>query len=398
MKKKTNLFILSIVFMFTLLFFLFEISEVRVRAYGNQDYISNEIKEYPEKIKSIDGVNLGLFNEGNIGLNQFDVVTYDISGNENYYRNDDIAYLEQVDIQEYNNQTRDEEGDEDSPYLMYYEWPYSSICIVLTTYDINNDGFGDITYIGSGTMVGHDTMMTSAENVYNIDYGNPLNVEVMPGAYTNENNILIKPFGQSNMVSCSRGVYESTLDANDNWAIVRLAESIGYDSGWLSVSYDSINNGSSIKTIGYTYYNCEYAINSFTGIVSSLETYKFNHSDVPPTSLNGAPVLDVDNKVCGVQSGPRVVINDVVYSQACKVSVYIKNWIQEAGGLLEFRIFSDLSGNSSLINLGHAWLSIKNNSPWVIKIGKMFLLQNQYITIGTWQSNGDRPHSGIFYN
>lgn len=55
------------------------------------------------------------------------------------------------------------------------------------------------------------------------------------------------------------------------------------------------------------------------------------------------------------------------------------------------------SSASSVLNLGHAFLSFKNTSSNPILIGALEVGRGQEITFGTWQ-NGRHGHDGIWYN
>ena len=342
-------------------------------------------------------------------LDPYDVMTYDIYGNENYYKYEDIAYMDNISQRQYDyslrnyqeidfdgRNLRDDDDDDDDPYIDYYYLPYSAICLVTSSFDTNNDGIADVSYTCSGTVVGPDVVLTTCEYTYNNTYGFPVSMTFAPGAYTNENGVLVKPFGEASLYSASMGSYHDTFDANDDWAIVKFNSNIGYNSGWLEVSYTGISNGNYLNACGHSFYNNTYEISDCICQVSNLQTYKFNHDCNISAPMAGSPILDIYGvRAYGIQCGPRVTINNVTYSQACKISNYMISWIQDAGGLLEFRIFSDLTVSSAGIDTGHAWLAIKNNSPMSVIIGKMSVSSGCSVSIGTWPRPG---HWGIFYN
>lgn len=325
-----------------------------------------------------------------------DVISYDKNGNEYFYSYDDFIY-EDCELDGFVPQTQEKPNDR-NPFNKYYVLPYSAICVVFTSFDTNSDGISDVTYVGSGTLVGPDVILTAEENTYNTEYGYPTNLTVVPGGYSNNAGQFIKPFGEQTWTVILRGNYHSTFDASDNWAIIRIDSQIGYSAEWMSVSDTGISNGSTVYTLGYsrsTIY--DYEVVETHGIVASLQTYKFNHTDLPHVMSNGAPVIDPNlSKVYGINSGPRVYDGDLLLSQACKVSIYIKNWIQEDGGALELRIFASADGGSSSLNFsGHSWLTVKNNSPYNVLIGKMTISPNETVSLGTW---GNKIHDGLYYN
>ena len=367
-------------------------------------YDSSQENKEVLKLDSYESNNL---TESNIANSEhYDFITYDINRNEYFYQYSDFEYNTDItprsyDISMRNNDEVDFDGkiialrddDDDDPYEMYYSLPYSAVCLVVATYDTNYDGVADNTCIGTGTMVGPDAVLTSEENVYNLVYGYPLSLTISPGAYTNNNGVLVKPYGDSSSTMIMRGNYASTHNVDDNWALIKLSSSLGYNSGWLDVAYTGISNGSYVSACSYSNNNNVYSISDHIGVVSNLQTYSFNHNANPPSISSGAPVIDLySDKVYGIQCGQRVYINGIQYSQAGKVSNYLANYVQDFGGVLEVRIFAD---DSSLT--GHAWLTIKNNSPYAVNVGKSVLLAYESISLGTWPAL-NRPYSGLYYN
>ena len=323
----------------------------------------------------------------------YDIETYDIYGNHQYYKYDDFFYDETPTLNAYHPSniinTRSE-------YDKYYSLPYSAICTFYSTYDTNNDGIADVTFIGSGALVGPNEVLTAEENTYNTDYGYAIDMYVALGEHR-ENGSLVRPFGIQHWTMIARGNYHTTFDANDNWALVRLDSNIGYTSGWLGVSYTGISNGSTVKAVGYnSYASCEATI--YQGVVSSLQTYKFNYNAYPPMMANGCPVMNSSmDTIYGIHCSQRTIVNNVTYCQACKISIYLKGWIQEDSGPIKITIFSiNTSSSSSWINTtGHSWITVMNNSPDTIQIGKMSLLPSTGVALGTWRNTN---HHGIYYN
>ena len=382
MKKMIKLMILTTLFI--ILGFFFINNFTCVRAYN----VGKESESAPNE------------NENDI----YDVITHDIFGNTKFYKHSDFEYNNDVVLQEYDYSLRNEEevnrnnrdeDDEDDPYEMYYSLPYSAICLVYSSFDTNNDGIADVTYSCSGAMVAPNIVLTSCEYTYNNTYGFPINMTFMPGAYTDEYGTLVKPFGEATLVSASMGSYHDTFDANDDWAIVSISSDLGYNSGWLSLS-DTLYNNSSVHPTGYSYLDGDYWISRYNCLASNVQTYKFNHNSNPLSTLTGGPVVDSnDQMIYGIHTGIRLSINNVTYSQACRVSVYIKNWIQ-GNGVLELRIFSIDGGSGSSFNFGgHSWLTVKNNSSFSVQIGKSCLAPQQSSSLGTW---GNIVHQGLYYN
>ena len=321
----------------------------------------------------------------------YDIETLDIYGNHQFYHYDDFEYQDDILTEGYfpENLIRQQ-----SEFEKYYSLPYSAICTVYSTYDTNNDGLGDTTYVGSGSLVGPDEVLTAEENTSNLLYGNPIDMYFAFGEHLEGNN-LVRPFGVQHWVMIMRGNYHNTLNVNDNWALIRIDTQVGYSTGWLGVSDTGILNGSSVKAIGYNNITDNEAT-IYQGFVSSLQMYKFNYNVDPPMMANGGPVMNNTlQKVLGIHSSQRTVVNNVTLCQACKISIYIKGWIQEDCGPLKITIFADADSGSSGSFTGHAWISVKNNSPFSYQIGRMTILPNTAVSLGTW---GNTTHIGLYYN
>ena len=334
---------------------------------------------------------LNLLNE----QDTFDVMTYDNLGNKNYYKHDDFSYNQDIELLPHD-AIKDNREKPNRTNEQYLDKPYSAVCAIYTTYDTDNNGTGDTTFIGTGALVGPSEVLTAEENTYHSDYGYPTSLFVVPGEHK-ENGVLIRPFGTHYMTMVARGNYHSTFDGNDNWALIKINSEIGYTTGWFGVSNTGISNSSTIKVLGYNN-TTSHQVVAYQGTVSSLGTYKFYHSALPTMMANGAPILDISlNTIYGIQTGDRITTNNTTKSIACKVSVYIKNWIQEDCGALRITIFAQPSGSGSSSGggYGHAWLSIENNYPSYITVGHKSVSSGSAVSIGTWNI---AQHQGIFYN
>ncbi len=394
-----------IIFCFTTLFFL-------VISFASVNAKECEIDECENNINET--ITATSYEVNNLS-SSYDIMTYDRNGNVHTYSNNEIAYKDrdnieleiydysmrndqEVDYDGRNINLRDEPEDEDDPYEMYYSLPYSAICLIYSSFDTNEDGIADVTYISSGTMISTNKVLTSCEYTFSDSYGLPINLTVIPGAYTNENEVLVKPFGQATFISVTMGAYHYTCDEGDNWAIIELDWNIGSNSGYFLYS-DRVNNDTSLSVFGSVCMYDEYWITRFSCTASNVQekTFRIN-ANCHPHMTGGPLVKEVyysENEsyyvVCGIQTSSRVSVNNITYSNVCKVTSNIKNFIQ-GNGVLEFRIFADTADN-----LGHSWLTIKNNSTYEVEIGKMLISGGSSVSIGTWPGI-TMDHSGIYYN
>lgn len=326
----------------------------------------------------------------------YDFMTYDFKGHKNYYHYDDFLFEREnkscgsSSERNFNIEKTSRQSGTSA------NLPYSAICTVYTCYDTDRNGYGDTTFVGSGALIGPDEILTAEENTYITEYGYPSSIFVALGEHI-ENGTLVKPFGIQYVTAVMRGNYHTTFNPNDNWALMRIDSSIGYTTDWLCVSDVGISNNSTVKTIGYDN-TSSYQCTVYSGNVSNLHTYSFRHSALPTTMANGAPIFDSSlNTIVGIQTGQRTTINGISYSEACKVSIYIKKWIMEDCGALRITIFAQPTGQtgSSFGDWGHVWISVQNNSPSPVTIGKMDIASNYAVTLGTWQTN---MHTGLLYN
>ena len=325
----------------------------------------------------------------------YDFMTYDFDGHRNFYHYSDFSF-EDIDSNTNFSKTNIAVSMAAGSSVGYRSLPYSAICTVYTCYDTDKNGQGDTTYVGTGALVGPDEVLTAEENTYITEYGYPSCIYVAFGEHY-EDGTLLRPLDIQNVTAVMRGNYHSTFNPNDNWALMRIDSTIGYTTGWLSVSEKGISNKSTVKTLGYDS-TSSYQCVTYTGSVSNLRTYSFRHSSSPSSMANGAPIFDANLKnVVGIQTGARTNVGGNTFSEACKVSVYIRKWIQEDCGNLRITIFAQPTGQngSSFGDWGHAWITVENNSPFSVKVGKMNISSHSAVSIGTWQSN---PHTGLFYN
>jgi methionine-rich copper-binding protein CopC len=86
-----------------------------------------------------------------------------------------------------------------------------------------------------------------------------------------------------------------------------------------------------------------------------------------------------------------------VSNQASETETQMNNAVRATNAVAEVRIFSDSSGESSIINTsGHAWLTVKNISSSNITVGKFSIQPNKTITLGTWGNTDE--HHGLWYS
>lgn len=105
------------------------------------------------------------------------------------------------------------------------------------------------TYIGSGFMIGPNSVATSGHCVYNADTGGwASSITVIPAL-----NGTSQPYGSATSynLECG-GNWHDYTDNQDDWGIIRINANLGNSTGWLGLRWQSSSyNGTTVKAVGY---------------------------------------------------------------------------------------------------------------------------------------------------
>lgn len=104
-------------------------------------------------------------------------------------------------------------------------------------------------YVGSGFMIGPNSVATSGHCVYDSDLGGwAKEITVIPAL-----NGTSQPYGsaKSYKLECG-GNWASSYDKQDDWGVIRIKSNLGNSTGWLGLKYQSASyNGALVRALGY---------------------------------------------------------------------------------------------------------------------------------------------------
>ncbi len=105
------------------------------------------------------------------------------------------------------------------------------------------------SYIGSGFMIGPNSVATTGHCVYSTDSGGwASSITVIPAL-----NGTSQPYGSATSynLECG-GNWHDYTDNQDDWGIIRINANLGNSTGWLGLRWQSASyNGTTVKAVGY---------------------------------------------------------------------------------------------------------------------------------------------------
>ena len=258
----------------------------------------------------------------NINNHGFNLVKHNIQTNSNEYLS--------LDVNNISNTSSISTTNVDVSYGVVentLESPYKMVCQVIAYY-------GDSSFISTGFLCGPNTVMMSGHSLRkdvtsnNVrDFAFPSKIEIIPGQYVNGNNVVEKPFGTYEAITCyiSREynyVFNKshTESYKFDWAICELNENVGDQLGYFSVMVTPTNVlNQNIMLFGYAgetknmYWS--------KGIITSYDDKRFFYNALTNDGISGSPIFlnDGQYKVCGLHTsgspnrgGTR--INSLIFS------------------------------------------------------------------------------------
>lgn len=170
-------------------------------------------------------------------------------------------------------------------------FPYSSICSI-TAYYNNNSSFSR----GTGFLVDDNVLLTAAHIAKGAE-----RIEVIPGRDGEKN----MPYGMTwakNIVTPNAYVNQAEYD----WAIVKLQDRIGSNTGWSGVERFedySVLTGENLWTSGYPYDKGNYYQYRAGGSVTATYEQVFFHNADIASGMSGGPFTRLKTGyVVGIQS------------------------------------------------------------------------------------------------
>lgn len=175
--------------------------------------------------------------------------------------------------------------------------PYCKVLYLNLGRDFNNDGVIDDWTGGTGFLVSHDIMLTAGHCMYNKEYGcvDKMRIYTMQNS-SSRNSDYSYP---SKWVMSTE--YINNLNPNYDWCVVKLQESIGYETGWFG--YATASTSKNISVSGYPdsteYHYYQY---KSSGTLNIYNKYQFSHNCSTLGGVSGAPAYDSNNVVWGIHT------------------------------------------------------------------------------------------------
>lgn len=104
-------------------------------------------------------------------------------------------------------------------------------------------------YIGSGFMIGPNSVATAGHCVYNANTGGWAKTVTVVPALNGSN----QPYGSASSYNlvCG-GNWKNNNDNQDDWGVIRINANLGNSTGWLGLRWQSASyNGESVTAVGY---------------------------------------------------------------------------------------------------------------------------------------------------
>ncbi len=190
----------------------------------------------------------------------------------------------------------------------------------------HNDGIIDEYWLGTGSLISYDIILTSAHNVWELEFeenerdGWAHYVEYYAGResedmyYAIANNVTMSVpqnyVDAAYLVENEDGDYFSVTDSNYDWCIMQISLGLGNSFGFYGVQVCTASNvGLNVNTIGYPSDKDDYSQWSSPGSIISVSNNTFQYSAYTVSGNSGGPVVNNDI-IYGIHSG-SVYINNV---------------------------------------------------------------------------------------
>ena len=297
MHKKFYLKAASLTLMSSMLF------STQFSAHAEEDYVANdgivENQEYPELAESnpeIQGKEATEAPEsGKLELDQ--------------------SKLKTIDEALYDTEERVFGKDERVKVSNYTSTPYKQVVLLNITFS------NGLTYIGSGTMVGNDTVLTAGHNLYSKEFGWAKNVTVYAGIKGN-NYKIGKAKSKKLMVLKP---WQNSQNSEYDLGAIKLDSNLGKKTGTLSLT-SSMKVNDKIETSGFPGDKGGATQYKSTDTIKSITVNNLFYLMDTNQGQSGSSVRDKHNKVIGVHTYGSSEYNGATKLNPINID-YIKHWI-----------------------------------------------------------------------
>ena len=231
--------------------------------------------------------------------------------------------------------------------------------IVRITFENYNEKGIWSSFIGSGVMIGDDTVLTAGHVIYNIEHGQySQNINVIPAATWNGYSFTA-PYGESSATETEALQAYKEGDRSKDVGVIKLKRPLGKQTGYLSF-VSGISGNQRIKTIGFPgdkrgMYLAEGTVLSTDGnsyVKYNLDTYG---------GQSGSPILNESNQIIAVHfGGSKYEENNVGYPVNQYVKQLISQVVDSSGAV--YRVYNPNSGK-------HHYTSDVSERDYLVSLG-----------------------------
>ncbi|MBA8770796.1 trypsin-like serine peptidase [Staphylococcus coagulans] len=218
----------------------------------------------------------------------------------------------------------------------YKDSPYRQVVLLNMTFP---DGK---TYIGSGTMVGDNAVLTAGHNVYSKGVGFATKITVYAGV--NGQNYEIGKAESKKLMTLKQ--WQDSEDSNYDMALITLDSDLGKKTGTLSVT-SNMNVNEPIETSGFPGDkggNVQYRAN---GVIKDLTEHNIHYLMDTNPGQSGSSVRNTNQQVIGVHTYGNVDFNGATRLTALNID-YIKHWMDQPAAHPYQKNVKLLNSNSTL--------------------------------------------------
>ncbi|PCF49386.1 trypsin-like serine peptidase [Staphylococcus delphini] len=177
------------------------------------------------------------------------------------------------------------------------------------------------TYLGSGTMIGEDTVLTAAHNVYAHSVGWAKEVTVYAGKKGDQ--YTIGKAKSEKMWTFNKWIQNT--DPNYDLAVIKLDSKLGKKTGTLGIT-SKIKKDEWLEVYGYPADKPDFMQYKATGTLKKITDYILYYDMDTFNGQSGSSVRNHKNQVVAVHTFGDVEYNGGVRLNALKID-YIKHWM-----------------------------------------------------------------------
>lgn len=213
------------------------------------------------------------------------------------------------------------------------QFPYSAAVFIRATFP-NGE-----TYVGSGSMISPDTVLTAGHVVYDADQKNwAQTVTAYPGLTGD-----VAPFGSSQvsrMISVAGWLNGGTNRHEHDIALLKLNEPLGVKTGWFGLTNQAASQ-MQVKSVGYPTDKPRRTMWQSAGVVHRLSERNIFYSLDTYSGQSGSGVFNAENQLLAVHAYSQKIQN---YGTQINQSVldWIKGELEHVASV--YRLYNPNSG------------------------------------------------------